>query len=62
MERHIDMEASYYKKARRDYSAPVTFDLSTERPDKTVDIGKDGTWVSADPLGRVSEPISSFSS
>lgn len=52
-ESHVDMDATFYRKARRDYSAPITFDLSTERPDKTVDIGKDGTWVSADPLGRI---------
>ncbi|KAL8302492.1 hypothetical protein RB597_002719 [Gaeumannomyces tritici] len=53
MESHVDMDATFDRKARRDYSAPVTFDLSTERPDKTVDIGKDGTWVSADPFGRI---------
>jgi hypothetical protein len=38
----------------QDFSKPVTFELSKEKPDKTVDIGRDGTSVSTDPRGQVS--------
>ncbi|OIW26183.1 hypothetical protein CONLIGDRAFT_522132 [Coniochaeta ligniaria NRRL 30616] len=37
----------------RDYSQPRRFDLTKERPNKTVDIGLNGTSVSADPLGGI---------
>jgi len=32
----------------------LEFDLTREKPSKTLDIGLNGTSISADPLGRVS--------
>ncbi|KAB5554847.1 Six-hairpin glycosidase-like protein [Coniochaeta sp. 2T2.1] len=37
----------------RDYSQPRRFDLTKERPNKTVDIGVNGTSVSSDPFGGI---------
>lgn len=38
----------------RDYSQPLAYDLSTNKPNKTLDIGQNGTTASTDPLGTVS--------
>lgn len=38
----------------RDFSKPVTFDLKSSKPNKTVDLGRDGVSASIDSLGRVS--------
>lgn len=39
---------------QRDFSLPIVFDLAKELPDKTIDIGRNGTSVSSDPWGSVS--------
>jgi hypothetical protein len=36
-----------------DFSRPCLFDLKKQKPDKTVDIGKDGLSLSLDAKGRV---------
>jgi hypothetical protein len=38
----------------RDFSQPVVFSVDEKRPNKTVDIGRDGTSVSAETFGTVS--------
>ena len=38
---------------KTDFSRPTIFDLREQKPYKTVDIGQDGTLVSADLYGRV---------
>ncbi|KAB5539404.1 Six-hairpin glycosidase-like protein [Coniochaeta sp. 2T2.1] len=37
----------------RDFSQPRRFDLTKERPNKTLDIGLNGTSVSSDPFGGI---------
>jgi len=37
----------------RDFSQPFPFDLSSQIPNKTVDIGRAGVSLSLDHLGRV---------
>jgi hypothetical protein len=34
---------------------PLEFDLTKQKPSKTLDIGFNGTSISTDPLGRVSD-------
>jgi hypothetical protein len=36
-----------------DFSRPCLFDLKKQKPNKTVDIGKDGLSLSLDAKGRV---------
>jgi hypothetical protein len=47
------LEPSRATPETRDYSHPRRFDLTRERPNKTVDIGVNGTSVSSDPFGGV---------
>lgn len=37
----------------RDYSHPLKYDLRTNKPNKTLDIGQNGTTASTDPFGTV---------
>ncbi|KAG9256931.1 Six-hairpin glycosidase-like protein [Emericellopsis atlantica] len=43
----------YGLQGTHDYSRPVIFDLEARAPSKTVDIGRDGTSLSTDLVGRV---------
>jgi hypothetical protein len=36
-----------------DFSRPCLFDLKKQKPDKTIDIGRDGLSLSLDAKGRV---------
>jgi hypothetical protein len=39
------------------FSQPSFFDLRTHKPDKTIDIGRDGLSLSLDAKGRVTSPL-----
>lgn len=54
MEAQVNGTSEGHKALDRDFSKPLDFDLGVRRPNKTVDIGTNGTSVSADPLGLVS--------
>lgn len=54
METQVNGSSGGVKTLDRDFSKPLSFDLGVRRPNKTVDIGINGTSVSADPLGLVS--------
>lgn len=40
-----------------DFSQPSFFDLRTNKPNKTIDIGRDGLSLSLDAKGRVTSPL-----